>query len=101
MKRKFKKVNNILKHIANAWILLSITTLPVYTLYKIDKIEAKIKRPTIQYKTDSVGGIGYVSVKTDNVITVPGYGQFLLNDAESELIQVGDKVPSYILKRGN
>lgn len=108
MKSKFKKIKNLLKHIGNLWILLSISVLPAFTYVKvheiyekIDAIEHKVQKPTIKYQTDSVGGIGYVSVKTDNVITVPGYGQFLLNDAESELIQVGDKVPSYILKRGN
>ncbi|HEN3143875.1 TPA: DUF1372 family protein [Streptococcus agalactiae] len=108
MKSKFKKIKNLLKHIGNFWILISISVLPTFTFVKvyevkekIDAIEHKVQKPTIKYQTDSVGGIGYVSVKNDNVITVPGYGQFLLNDSEAAIIQVGDKVPSYILKRGN
>ncbi|KAF1125765.1 DUF1372 family protein [Streptococcus agalactiae] len=108
MKSKFKKIKNILKHIGNLWILLSISVLPAFTYVKvhdvydkIDAIEHKVQKPTIKYQTDSVGGVGYVSVKNDNVITVPGYGQFLLNDSEAAIIQVGDKVPTYILKRGN
>ncbi|EMG24672.1 DUF1372 family protein [Streptococcus parauberis] len=108
MKSKFKKIINLLKHLGNLWILISISVLPAFTYVKVDEIEKKIdviehkvQKPTIKYQTDSVGGIGYVSVKDGNVITVPGYGQFLLNDSEAAIIQVGDKVPSYVLKRGN
>lgn len=108
MKKFFKKTNNFMKKLANFWLLISIAVIPTFTFYKVDAIdqrlaalEQKVKRPVIKYYSDSVGGIGYVSVKDGNVITVPGYGQFLLNDSESAIIQVGDKVPGYILKRGN
>lgn len=108
MKSKFKKIIKLLKRLGNFWIFISIAVLPALICYKvvevenrIDAIEQKVQKPIIKYQTDSVGGVGYVSVKNDNVITVPGYGQFLLNNSEAAIIQVGDKVPSYILKRGN
>ncbi|QBX27831.1 hypothetical protein Javan420_0031 [Streptococcus phage Javan420] len=89
-------------------MLINLTIVPVFLIYqiysanqKIAILEEKISKLPVRYTSDSVGGVGYISAKDGNEITVPGYGKFLLNDAEAEVFHVGDKVPSYVLKRGD
>uniref|UniRef100_UPI003F68EFB3 hypothetical protein n=1 Tax=Streptococcus pluranimalium TaxID=82348 RepID=UPI003F68EFB3 len=49
---------------------------------------------------ESFGGVGYISDKTDSYIDVVGYGRFVINNDESQFLDKGDKVPRYILERG-
>lgn len=49
---------------------------------------------------ESFGGVGYISGKTDSYIDVVGYGRFVINNDESQFLDKGDKVPTYILDRG-
>lgn len=100
MKKIFKKIGDYI-------VLINLTIVPVFLIYQINKtnqklaiFEEKISKLPVRYTSDSVGGVGYISAKDGNEITVPGYGKFLLNDAEAEVFHIGDKVPSYVLKRG-
>lgn len=49
---------------------------------------------------ESFGGVGYISGVGDGYIEVVGYGRFVINNDESQFLQIGDKVPTYILERG-
>ncbi|KPJ21802.1 DUF1372 family protein [Streptococcus phocae] len=100
-------MKKIVKKIGDCIVLINLTIVPallVYQIYstnqKLAILEEKIGKLPVRYTSDSVGGVGYISAKDGNEITVPGYGKFLLNDAEAEVFHVGDKVPSYVLKRG-
>lgn len=100
-------MKKIEKKIGDCIVLVNLTIVPVFLIYQIDSanqkmaiLEEKISKLPVRYTADSVGGVGYISAKDGNEITVPGYGKFLLNDAEAEVFHVGDKVPSYVLKRG-
>ncbi|MGT2744606.1 DUF1372 family protein [Streptococcus phocae subsp. phocae] len=101
MKKIFKKIGDYI-------VLINLTIVPVFLIYQIYStnqkmaiLEEKISKLPVRYTSDSVGGVGYISAKDGNEITVPGYGKFLLNDAEAEVFHIGDKVPSYVLKRGD
>ncbi|KGR72881.1 DUF1372 family protein [Streptococcus phocae subsp. salmonis] len=101
-------MKKIVKKIGDCIVLINLTIVPVFLIYqiysanqKIAILEEKISKLPVRYTSDSVGGVGYISAKDGNEITVPGYGKFLLNDAEAEVFHVGDKVPSYVLKRGD
>lgn len=52
---------------------------------------------------DDFGSAGYIKAvsRDDLFIDVVGYGRFVINQDESQFLQVGDKAPSYILERGN
>ncbi|WP_438836259.1 hypothetical protein [Streptococcus pluranimalium] len=50
---------------------------------------------------ESFGGVGYISEVGDGYIDVVGYGRFVINNDESQFLDKGDKVPRYILERGN
>ncbi|MDG3141429.1 hypothetical protein MKL29_00955 [Streptococcus suis] len=50
---------------------------------------------------DDFGAAGYIKAVGDDYIDVIGYGRFLIDDDESQFLQVGDKAPKYILERGN
>ena len=50
---------------------------------------------------EAFGGVGYISEKGDGYIDVVGYGRFVIDNDESQFLDKGDKVPSYILERGN
>lgn len=52
---------------------------------------------------DDFGGVGYIKAvsRDDLFIDVIGYGRFVINQDESQFLQVGDKAPQYILERGN
>ncbi|KPJ23092.1 DUF1372 family protein [Streptococcus phocae] len=102
------KIKNVFKKIGDCIVLINLTIVPAFMVYQINKtnqklaiLEEKISKLPVRYTADSVGGVGYISAKDGNEITVPGYGKFLLNDAEAEVFHVGDKVPSYVLKRGD
>lgn len=101
-------MKKIVKKIGDCIIIINLTIVPVFMIYqiystnqKMANLEEKISKLPVRYTSDSVGGVGYISAKDGNEITVPGYGKFLLNDAEAEVFHVGDKVPSYVLKRGD
>lgn len=49
---------------------------------------------------DDFGSAGYIKAIGGDYIDVIGYGRFLINDDESQFLQVGDKAPQYILDRG-
>lgn len=49
---------------------------------------------------EAFGGVGYISNKGEDYIDVVGYGRFLITADESQFLQVGDKVPTYIMLRG-
>ncbi|MGT2744850.1 DUF1372 family protein [Streptococcus phocae subsp. phocae] len=100
-------MKKIVKKIGDYIVLINLTIVPFFLIYQIYStnqklaiLEEKIGKLPVRYTSDSVGGVGYISAKDGNEITVPGYGKFLLNDAEAEVFHVGDKVPGYVLKRG-
>lgn len=49
---------------------------------------------------EAFGGVGYISEKGDGYIDVVGYGRFVINNDESQFLDKGDKVPTYIMLRG-
>lgn len=49
---------------------------------------------------DDFGAAGYIKAVGDDYIDVIGYGRFVINNDESQFLQVGDKAPQYILERG-
>lgn len=49
---------------------------------------------------EAFGGVGYISEVGEGYIDVVGYGRFLITADESQFLQVGDKLPTYILERG-
>ncbi|MGV3161985.1 hypothetical protein ACEF17_07405 [Streptococcus hyovaginalis] len=49
---------------------------------------------------EAFGGVGYISEKGDGYIDVVGYGRFAINSDESQFLDKGDKVPTYIMLRG-
>ena len=49
---------------------------------------------------EAFGGVGYIYEKGDGYIDVVGYGRFVINNDESQFLDKGDKVPTYIMLRG-
>lgn len=49
---------------------------------------------------EAFGGVGYISEVGDGYIDVVGYGRFVINSDESQFLDKGDKVPTYIMERG-
>lgn len=49
---------------------------------------------------EAFGGVGYISEVGDGYIDVVGYGRFVINNDESQFLDKGDKVPTYIMERG-
>lgn len=49
---------------------------------------------------EAFGGVGYISEKGDGYIDVVGYGRFVIDNDESQFLDKGDKVPTYIMLRG-
>lgn len=49
---------------------------------------------------EAFGGVGYISDVGDGYIDVVGYGRFVINNDESQFLDKGDKVPTYIMLRG-
>lgn len=49
---------------------------------------------------EAFGGVGYISEIGDGYIDVVGYGRFVIDNDEAQFLDKGDKVPTYILERG-
>lgn len=49
---------------------------------------------------EAFGGVGYISDIGDGYIDVVGYGRFVINNDEAQFLDKGDKVPTYIMLRG-
>ncbi|WP_183121872.1 DUF1372 family protein [Streptococcus iniae] len=97
-----KKVIKLLKHIANTWILISISVLPTLILMQVNEINNKpAKNQQVNYVRDSVGSPGTISAINGNTVSVVGYGKFIVTDDELGYLQVGDKAPNFLLERGS
>ncbi|MGV3051459.1 hypothetical protein [Streptococcus hyovaginalis] len=103
MKRTHKPFNlkPLIRVILIACTLLSIwvalfTTNENKTLRKQNKAlsERVTKLP------EAFGGVGYISEIGDGYIDVVGYGRFVINNDEAQFLDKGDKVPMYIMERG-
>ena len=76
--------------------------------YKNEKIDKLLDTQVIEYKTDSWDGrysyIGYVINKTkdgDNyTLQVVGYGNFNVSEVEYYEVELGTKLPQFIMDRG-
>ncbi|MFU2180728.1 hypothetical protein ACMZ6Y_00355 [Streptococcus pluranimalium] len=81
--------------VLSLWVAL-FTTNENKTLREQNKAlsERAVKLP------EAFGGVGYISGVGDDYIEVVGYGRFLITADEGQFLQVGDKVPTYILERG-
>ena len=90
-------------------MLLVLIGLTFYELnYKNEKITKLLDTQVIEYKTDSWDGrysyIGYVINKTkdgDNyTLQVVGYGNFNVSEVEYYEVELGTKLPQFIMNRG-
>ncbi|MFU2203607.1 hypothetical protein ACM0QA_02365 [Streptococcus pluranimalium] len=64
------------------------------------KKENKTLSERVTKLPEAFGGVGYISEKGDGYIDVVGYGRFVINNDESQFLDKGDKVPTYIMLRG-
>lgn len=80
------------------------------SLIQIVKLEKRIEelkaRPPIVYQADSYGGqIGKVTSKGKDgeayFVEVHGYGRFLVNKEQYDVIVVGEEAPKDLLEKGN
>ena len=90
-------------------ILLVLLGLAFYDLnYKNEKITKLLDTQVIEYKTDSWDGrysyIGYVINKTKDgdkyTLQVVGYGNFNVSEVEYYEVELGTKLPQFIMDRG-
>ncbi|MGT2829584.1 DUF1372 family protein [Streptococcus hillyeri] len=84
---------------------ISILTIPLIVLWKMDQIEAKITQPIV-YQADNAGGAMFGKITDKEIIegryTVEAgaYGKFLVTKEQYESLHVGDPIPDYLKKRG-
>ncbi|MFV8064257.1 hypothetical protein ACMZ5S_07350 [Streptococcus pluranimalium] len=64
------------------------------------KKENKALYERVEKLPEAFGGVGYISEKGDGYIDVVGYGRFVINNDEAQFLDKGDKVPTYIMLRG-
>ncbi|WP_274379138.1 DUF1372 family protein [Streptococcus sp. S784/96/1] len=107
MERKLKKYSRL-----KSWeiyldmlIFISILTIPLIVLWKMNQIEAKITQPIV-YQVDNAGGV-MVGTITDKetidgryTVTAGAYGKFLVTKEQYESLHVGDEIPDYLKWRG-
>ena len=90
-------------------MLLVLLGLTFYDLnYKNEEITRLLDNQVIEYKTDSWDGrysyIGYVINKTKDgdkyTLQVVGYGNFNVSEDEYYKVELGTKLPQFIMDRG-
>ncbi|WP_369351186.1 DUF1372 family protein [Streptococcus hillyeri] len=86
-------------------IFISILTIPLIVLWKMNQIEAKITQPIV-YQVDNAGAAMFGKITDKEIIdgrytvTTGAYGKFLVTKEQYEAIKVGDPIPDYLKKRG-
>lgn len=107
MERKLKKYSRL-----KSWeiyldmlIFISILTIPLIVLWKMDQLEAKITQPIV-YQVDNAGAEMFGKITDKEIIdgrytvTAHAYGKFLVTREQYESLHVGDEIPDYLKQRG-
>lgn len=108
MERKLKKYSCL-----KSWeiyldmlIFISILTIPLIVLWKMDQIEAKITQSVV-YQVDNAGAEMFGKITDKEIIegrhtvTAGAYGKFLVTEEQYNEITVGDDIPDYLKGREN
>lgn len=108
MERKLKKYSCL-----KSWeiyldmiIFISILTIPLIVLWKMDQIEAKITQSVV-YQVDNAGAemVGKITdkeiIEGKYTVTAGVYGKFLVTKEQYDALNVGDDIPDYLKGRGN
>lgn len=101
MKRKPFNLNPLIQAILIACTLLSVWV-ALYTTKENNELreENRALSERVEKLPEAFGGVGYISKVGEDYIDVVGYGRFLITADESQFLQVGDKLPTYIMLRG-
>ena len=99
--RKPFNLNPLIQAILIACTLLSLWV-ALYTTKANKELKEENKRLSerVVKLPEAFGGVGYISQVGEDYIEVVGYGRFLITADESQFLQVGDKLPTYIMLRG-
>ncbi|MGT2623954.1 hypothetical protein [Streptococcus thoraltensis] len=101
MKHKPFNLNPLIQAILIACTLLSLwVALSTTKANKGLREENKRLSERVTKLPEAFGGVGYISAVGEDYIDVVGYGRFLINEDEAQFLDKGDKVPQYILERG-
>lgn len=101
MKHKPFNLNPLIQAILIACTLLSVWV-ALYTTKENNELreENRALSERVEKLPEAFGGVGYISKVGEDYIDVVGYGRFLITADESQFLQVGDKLPTYIMLRG-
>lgn len=101
MKRKPFNLNPLIQAILIVCSILSLwVALFTTNENKTLKEQNKALSERVEKLPEAFGGVGYISEVGDGYIDVVGYGRFVINNDESQFLDKGDKVPTYIMLRG-
>ncbi|WP_242258126.1 DUF1372 family protein [Streptococcus thoraltensis] len=87
-------------------ILIACTLLSLWVALSTTKANKELREENkrlserVTKLPEAFGGVGYISKVGEDYIDVVGYGRFLITADESQFLQVGDKLPTYIMLRG-
>ncbi|WP_438467826.1 hypothetical protein [Streptococcus pluranimalium] len=99
MKLNFKALSYIVPY--SCIVLLMVGVVLSQAEIRTLKTQNEALSERVEKLPEAFGGVGYISEVGDGYIDVVGYGRFVINSDESQFLDKGDKVPRYILERGN